>query len=83
MVEAHAWVVAFSKLQSGWVEGRNIRIDYHWAAASDLELVQRFAKTLVVLQPDLILSNNTPTTAAYAHHLHHFRERRRSQKSLI
>src|SRR5262245_37963618 len=47
----------------GWTEGRNIRIDTRWAAA-DVELMQRFAKELVALQPDLILSHTTPTTTA-------------------
>jgi putative tryptophan/tyrosine transport system substrate-binding protein len=49
--------------QVGWTEGRNIRIDVRWAAL-DVEAMQRLAKDLVALQPDLILSNNTPTTAA-------------------
>jgi putative ABC transport system substrate-binding protein len=48
----------------GWTEGRNIRTDYRWAAPDDAESMKRFAKELVALQPDLILSNNTPTTAA-------------------
>jgi putative tryptophan/tyrosine transport system substrate-binding protein len=47
----------------GWTEDRNIRIDTRWAAA-DADLMQRFAKELVALQPDLILTQNTPTTAA-------------------
>jgi putative tryptophan/tyrosine transport system substrate-binding protein len=47
----------------GWTEGRDVRIDYRWASA-DTELMQRFAKDLVALQPDLILSHTTPTTAA-------------------
>ena len=47
----------------GWTEGRNIRIDARWASA-DADLVQRFAKELVALQPDLILSHSTPATAA-------------------
>jgi hypothetical protein len=46
----------------GWTEGRNIRIDTRWAA--EVELMQGFAKELIALQPDLILANNTPTTAA-------------------
>jgi ABC transporter substrate binding protein len=41
----------------GWTEGRNIRFDTRWAAL-DAELVQRFAKDIVALQPDLILSHN-------------------------
>ena len=47
----------------GWVEGRNIRIDTRWATA-DLASTERLAMELVALQPDLILSNSTPTTAA-------------------
>ena len=63
--EAQAMIAAFREgLQKlGWTEGRNVRIDYRWAAA-DTELMQRFAKDLVALQPDLILSQTTPTTAA-------------------
>jgi hypothetical protein len=55
--EGQAFVAAFREgLQKlGWVEGRNIRIDYRWAAL-DTDLMQRFAKELVALQPDLILT---------------------------
>ena len=60
-----AFVVAFTGgLQKlGWVDGRNIRIDYRWAPGH-VELMQGFAKELVALGPDLILSQNTPTTAS-------------------
>ena len=34
----------------GWTEGRNLRIDYRWAAG-DAERMQAFAKELVTLQP--------------------------------
>jgi putative tryptophan/tyrosine transport system substrate-binding protein len=63
--EAQARIAAFRKgLQTlGWAEGRNVRIDIRWAA-SDAGLMQRFAKELIALQPDLILSHNTPTTAS-------------------
>jgi putative ABC transport system substrate-binding protein len=63
--EAQAWVAAFREaLQKlGWTEGRNIRIDTRWGRA-DTEVMQRFAQELVALQPDLILSQITPTTAA-------------------
>src|SRR5262249_33886327 len=63
--EAQARVAAFRKeLQTlGWAEGRNVRIDIRWAA-SDAALMQRFAKELIALQQDLILSHNTPTTAS-------------------
>ena len=49
--------------QLGWVVGRNLQIDVRWAAL-DAEATQQFAKELVASQPDLILSNDTPTTAA-------------------
>jgi putative tryptophan/tyrosine transport system substrate-binding protein len=63
--EGQANVAAFQGgLQKlGWTEGRNIRLDTRWAAA-EADLMQRFAKELVALQPDLILTQNTPATAA-------------------
>jgi putative ABC transport system substrate-binding protein len=63
--DGQAFVAAFREgLQKlGWVEGHNLRIDTRWAAG-DTELMQRFAKELVALQPDLILSHLTPTTTA-------------------
>jgi putative tryptophan/tyrosine transport system substrate-binding protein len=48
----------------GWTEGRNTRIDARWAAPGDTQSMQRFAKELVALQLDIILSNTTPTTTA-------------------
>src|SRR5262249_42868073 len=64
--DARAWYAAFrEELQKlGWVDGRNIRLDIRWATPDDAEARQRFAKELVALQPDLILSAVTPTTAA-------------------
>jgi ABC-type uncharacterized transport system substrate-binding protein len=60
-----AYMVAFREgLQAlGWSEDRNLRLDIRWATP-DPELIERAAKELVTLQPDLILSGNTPTTAA-------------------
>jgi ABC-type uncharacterized transport system substrate-binding protein len=63
--QGQAFVAAFREAlgKLGWREGHNVRIDYRWAT-SDLESIQRFAKDLVALQPDLILSSSTPTTAS-------------------
>ena len=64
--EAQAWLGAFSEglQQLGRTAGRNIRLDYRWAAPFDAELRQRMAKELVALQPDLILAQNTVSTAS-------------------
>ena len=64
-LQGRAFVAAFrDELQKlGRVEGRNIRIDIRWGAG-DTALMQKFAKELVALQPDLILSHLTPTTTA-------------------
>jgi putative ABC transport system substrate-binding protein len=64
--EAQTKIAAFRDgLQKlGWTEGRNTRIDTRWATPADAELMKRFTKELVALQPDLILSSTTPTTAA-------------------
>jgi ABC-type uncharacterized transport system substrate-binding protein len=61
-----AYLIAFREgLQKlGWVEGRGTRIDSRWADAGDAEARKQFAKEIVDLNPNLILSHNTPTTAA-------------------
>jgi putative ABC transport system substrate-binding protein len=47
----------------GWAEGRNLQIDYRFAAG-DAERMQVLAKELVTLQPDVIFCRSTPVTAA-------------------
>ena len=61
--ERQAFVTAFrEELQKlGWIDGRKVRFDIRWAAPQ-AAMLQRFAKELVALQPDLVLSHNTPTT---------------------
>jgi putative tryptophan/tyrosine transport system substrate-binding protein len=65
-LEAQAHIAAFrEELQKlGWTQGRNALIDTCWAAPDDAESRQRCAKEIVALQPDVILSNTTPTTTA-------------------
>jgi putative tryptophan/tyrosine transport system substrate-binding protein len=44
--------------------GRSARMDVRWADSST-DLMRTFAKELVDLQLDVILSNSTPATAAF------------------
>jgi putative ABC transport system substrate-binding protein len=46
----------------GWTEGRNIQVDTRWGALDDAEERLRSAAELIALQPDLIVSQNTPPT---------------------
>jgi hypothetical protein len=40
--------------QSGWTEGRNLRVDYRWAGG-DVSRIGTFAKELVEPSPDIIV----------------------------
>ena len=62
--ESQHQIAAFrEELQKlGWTEGRNIRLYTRWGR--EVEMRQRFEKELVALQPDLIVSQSTPITAA-------------------
>jgi putative ABC transport system substrate-binding protein len=62
--EAQSWVAGFREElgKLGWTD-HNIQIDTRWATA-DVESLQRFAKELVALQPDFVLTGSTPATAA-------------------
>jgi putative ABC transport system substrate-binding protein len=64
-LSGQAGQAAFMKAlqELGWTDGRNIRIDYRWAAA-DVDRMQTFAKELVSLQPDLIMGQTTTVVAA-------------------
>jgi putative ABC transport system substrate-binding protein len=47
----------------GWTDGRNIRMDARWGAGN-IDRMRMFAKELVDLEPDVILTEGTPATAA-------------------
>ena len=46
----------------GWTEGHNVRMDIRWAA-DDVDRMRIFAKELVDLQPEIVLTYSTPVTA--------------------
>src|SRR5262245_8713889 len=60
--EAQGWVAALREglEKLGWTEGHNIRIETRFRVA-DANSMQRITKELIALQPDVILTNNTPT----------------------
>src|SRR5262245_53766068 len=63
--EAQSRIAAFRKtLQAlGWTEGRNVRVDYYWAAG-DIDRTHTLAKELVSSAPDVIVVNTPPGLSA-------------------
>jgi putative ABC transport system substrate-binding protein len=51
----------------GWIEGRNIHIEYRWGAG-DVARADAHAREMVALAPDVIVSNGTPQLAALQRH---------------
>ena len=47
----------------GWIQGRNLRMEVRWGGG-DVDRIRTFAKDLVALQPDVIVAQGTPVTAA-------------------
>ena len=62
--EAQPRVAAFESglRELGWLDGRNLRIEYRWI--SDGDLLRRIAAELARMPPDLILATSTPVMAA-------------------
>ena len=63
--EAQTWYAAFRKRlrELGWDIGRNLQIDYRWAAG-DTDRIRAYAAELVALKPDALLAFTTPVVAA-------------------
>ena len=63
--EAQSRIAAFRKtLQGlGWAEGRNVQVDYYWAAG-DIDRTHTLAKELVSSAPDVIVVNTPPGLSA-------------------
>ena len=47
----------------GWIEGRNIQIEYRFAG-SNLELINKYVAEVIGLTPDVIVANTTPVMSA-------------------
>jgi putative tryptophan/tyrosine transport system substrate-binding protein len=64
---AQSWLAAFRNALTklGWVEGKNLRIEIRWGAG-DADKVRSFAKELISLRPDAVLSHTTLATTALA-----------------
>ena len=56
-----AFLRGFEKL--GWTDGRNARFDIRWTGGS-AERMGEIVAEIVVLKPDVIVANGTPTVAA-------------------
>ena len=63
--DMRSWLAAFrgALMKLGWTEGSNLRIELRWAG-DDPDRIKTFAKELVDLRPDAILSVTTPVTGA-------------------
>jgi putative ABC transport system substrate-binding protein len=63
--EGQARFAAFRQgLQTlGWIDGRNVRIEYRWGAG-DADRVRKYAVELVTLAPEVILAVSAPPVAA-------------------
>ena len=63
-LQAQANVKAFREgLQSlGWIEGRNIRLEFRWAGG-DPDKARAFAKELISMKPDTIVPSTNQVTA--------------------
>jgi putative ABC transport system substrate-binding protein len=61
--EARATTIQLEFQKLGWTGGRNLRIDYRWAAGAAEQYVSA-ATELVRLQPDVIIANSAPSLRA-------------------
>ncbi len=70
-VRARNWLSLFDDelAKLGWSEGRKPITDVRWAG-DKVDRMRAFAKELVALQPDVILSFGTPVTAALQRETH-------------
>ena len=63
--EGQARIAAFRQglTDLGWVDGRNLQVEYRWAAG-DVDRIRAHAAELVALSPDVLVGNGTPVLTA-------------------
>jgi ABC-type uncharacterized transport system substrate-binding protein len=61
--EAHITALRDALGRFGWVVGKNLHIDYRWAAG-DADRLRAMASELVTLSPDVLVTPGSPATAA-------------------
>jgi putative tryptophan/tyrosine transport system substrate-binding protein len=63
--DARAWLSGFTRglMELGWADGRNVRVDVRWAGGN-VDRMRIFAKELIDLQPDAVLTFGTAATRA-------------------
>jgi putative ABC transport system substrate-binding protein len=64
--ERKTQISAFTKALEdlGWTVGRNVRMEVRWGGLDDTNRLRALARELVGLQPDIIVTTSTPSTAA-------------------
>lgn len=62
------WVSAFTQqlAQLGWIDGRNLRVDVHWAG-DNIDFLRLLAEEMADLQLDAILTTGDPAAVALQH----------------
>jgi len=65
-VQGQARIAAFREVlqQSGWSDGRNVRVDVRWGE-NEIERERQYAVELVALAPDVILAAGTQSVLAF------------------
>jgi putative ABC transport system substrate-binding protein len=63
---ARTYLSAFREglAELGWIDGRNLKIDYRWVSGDDASGFRTQAAELVAARPELIVANTTPALAA-------------------
>jgi putative tryptophan/tyrosine transport system substrate-binding protein len=61
--ETRAKIIEDNLAKRGWIDGRNLRLVYRFAAGNPEQMLS-FSKELVGLQPDVIVAHSTPVVAA-------------------